>query len=112
MRKSRTVVNDLDAAIIDLIASDTNNVFKALVELDIAVPPWSQMLFVFARHDGSKLDASFFEDAKEFFLWYSKVLIRHGEDIHTASFSRKEGIWQIFMPPTLIGVSLQTKLRF
>ena len=111
MRKSRTVAYELDAEIIEWLMGDPHHVFKAIAKLDIAVPSWAQMFFIFTRYDSDKLDVSFFEDAKEFFLWYSKILIRFGDDIHSVSFSSKDGIWQIFLPPTLIGVSLRTRLR-
>lgn len=109
MRKSRTVVSDADEVITDFI-NDHHGAFKLLEKLEIVLPDWAEMLFVFARKDKKRFDVSYFEDAKDFFLWYSKVLITQ-KDLQAISFTRKDAEWLVFVPPTLIGVNLRTRLR-
>jgi hypothetical protein len=113
MRKSRTVVKEVEIEVADQIGLNPNTLFGQLEKYEIAVPTWATMLFVFARSDRKILDVSFFEDTKDFFLWYSKVLIRRVKDVKAASYSKDvTNEWKLFLPPTLIGVNLRTKMRF
>lgn len=81
-------------------------------EVDVPMPSWAKLLFAFCR-DGGSLDVSFFEDATDFFLWYAKVLVRRKDDMVTASLQQEvSGHWQVFAPPTLVGVNIRTRLRF
>lgn len=112
MRKSRTVVKDIDAANYATIAADFQSVFSLLESLGVVVPAWATSMLVFTRSDKRYLDVSFFDDTKEFFLWYSRVLIDGADNLRFAAFSREQGKdWKAFVPPTLIGVELRTRLR-
>lgn len=102
---------ETDAAIYEAIKEDQGITFSTLEKLDIATPTWATMLFLYIREEKPTIDVSFFEDAKDFFLWYSKVLILQGDAVRYAAFARDESGWQPFSPPTLIGVNLKTKLR-
>ena len=112
MRKSRTVVKDIEASLYATIATDFLSVFSLLESLDIAVPAWSKTMLAFTRRDKRYLDVSFFEDSKDFFLWYSRVVIDRLEGLRFGAFTREHGNeWKMFVPPTLIGVELKTRLR-
>lgn len=114
MRKSRTVVRDVDVKVSDKTGLNPADIFSSLEKMDIPVPSWAVMMFIFSKEEKKVVDVSFFEDTKEFFLWYSKVLIRSAGsvDLTSASFAKEGDSWKLFVPPTLIGVNLRTKLRF
>jgi hypothetical protein len=113
MRKSRTVVKDISEETYSGLSGDPQHFFSTLDILGIASPAWATAMFVFTRPSRRSLDVSFFEEAQDFFIWYSRVLIDRKEDMRVASFNRAigESVWKIFSPPTLIGIDLQTRLR-
>lgn len=108
MRKSRTVVNDVEVHWEDNFGNQPQGVQHLLDNLGIPVPDWVKFMLVSGRDDA--LDFSFFEDVGDFYVWYTKTLMRRRAK-HTASFQHEAKQWTIFVPPTLIGVDLRTKLR-
>lgn len=111
MRKSRFVVRDIEVKLSDNFGLNFSEVADALSKVDITLPSWAAMMFIFVRSNHKSLDVSFFEDSKDFFIWYSKVMIRKPEDLRSASYSKEGNDWKVFLPPTLIGVHLRTQLR-
>lgn len=110
MRKSRVVVKDVDPSLYEQFTVES--VFPLLEKLEISVPSWAAMLFAFIRTEKQSLDVSFFEEAENFFMWYSRVLVGRPEDLKLVSLARNPGKdWLPFAPPTLIGVNIRTKLR-
>ena len=112
MRKSRFTLRDVNEVTIAKFDENLNNIFSIMEELDISIPKWAKMLFVFSVKD--KIDVSFFEEINDFFIWYSKVLIKRKDSMIVSSFKYDDILkqWQLFFPPTLIGVNLETRMRF
>jgi hypothetical protein len=105
------VLTDLDSALFELINKDTSTILSLVSKLQIDIPVWAKMCFAFVWLRAPKIDISWFDEAPQFFLWYSKVLIRSADKIRSASWVREETIWKPFIPPTLMGVELKTKFR-
>ncbi len=90
-----------------------SDLFEKLKLLDIPVPAWADMILVFPNTVKKSLDVSMFEEGKDFFIWYSKVLIKGPGSGKSNCYAKDDvGDWKIFVPPTLIGVNLRTKLRW
>lgn len=113
MRKGRFVLNDVDPAIYEQGKKDGSLIFNHFESQELAIPTWATTIFIYVRLDQPKIDISFFEDVKDFFLWYSKVLIAIAGKITNYCFQYDDTLkeWRPFDPPTLIGVNLRTKLR-
>lgn len=108
MRKSRVVVKDIEVGEVT-----PSGVFSFLAEFEVNIPSWATSLFFFIRVQNKSADAAFFEDINDFLVWYSKVLLNRKDDMHVVSFNRDEGKdWVVFVPPTLIGLDLKTRMRF
>ena len=108
MRKSRVVITEVDETIFTSVYNTPISIFQHFDKLEVPVFNWSAVIFLIMRN-GSKLDISFFEDAKDYFLWYTRVSINSSHRFE--SFIKDNGNWIIFTPPTLIGPNLKTKLR-
>lgn len=90
-----------------------SGLFDVMKNYDVALPSWATMILTFANPVRKSWEVAFFEGVKDFFIWYSKVLIKGPEGIKTFAYAKDEsGEWKLFVPPTLIGVNLQTKLRY
>jgi len=112
MRKSRVRITDINEGIFEELARDQTKFFDNLDILSINVPKWAAVAFIFMRLDRKSIELTFYEDAKDFFMYYTKRLVRRQGDYRVACFSREESEdWRPFIPPTLIGVNLKTKLR-
>ena len=110
MRKSRFTV--VDGEVHAAVKKEPLAIFDLLEGLSLDDPKWAQMALLYVRKSKETIDISFFEEPKEFFLWYSKVLIVNGDKVFANAFIREDdGTWSPFSPPTLIGVNLKTKLR-
>lgn len=110
MKKSRQIIRDLDEETYVKLITDIHAVFSVMEGIEFHMPSWASMMLYFVTENS--LDVSFFSDQRDYFVWYSKVLIRRNDDTKVASFQRDEdGKWQLFLPPPIIGVNLHTKLR-
>jgi hypothetical protein len=112
MRKSRNVVRDIEDKLAAQLSVNPTEIIDALKGMDIVVPSWASMVFAFVRETKKLIELSCFEDPKDFFLWYSRVMISKPEDMKVVSYSKQDDQWKLFLPPTLIGVNLETRLRF
>jgi len=113
MRKSRIKFNDVDEEVLEAIAKNPDSFFNDLEELSIKVPSWSKLLLVVLSVKKKAMEVDFFEEVKEFFLSYTKKVLRYtSTDLNFICFSREQtNDWKLFIPPTLIGTNLKTKLR-
>jgi len=101
----------------DIIGILPSGLFEFFKKQDIYVPAWTTMILVFANPFKKTFDVSMFEGAKDFFVWYSKVLIQGPDGLRTISYAKDDvlgnsGEWKLFVPPTLIGVNFRTRLRW
>lgn len=112
MRKSRIKLSEINEEIFEAIVNDPPKFFDNLDTLTITIPKWATIAFLFIRIDKMAVELTFYEDAKDFFLYYTKRIVKRQGDYKVACFSREESEdWRGFIPPTLIGVNLKTKLR-
>lgn len=113
MRKSRIKFTDVDETVLEAIANRPESFFDDLEELSIKVPSWSKLLLVVLAPNKKAMEVGFFEEAKEFFLSYTKKVLRYTtSNLNFICFSREQSDdWKVFVPPTLIGTNLRTKLR-
>ncbi len=113
MRKSRIKFTDVNEAVLEVLAAKPESFFEGLEELSIKVPSWSQLLLLVLAPRKRAMEVAFFEEAKEFFLSYTKKVLRYtNSDLNFFCFSREQAKdWKMFVPPTLIGTNLRTKLR-
>jgi hypothetical protein len=110
MRKSRIKLTDVSTEIFnELVKGDKT--FGALESLAIKVPDWAKLILVASKPDKGLLEAGFFEDAKDFFLFYTKKVLRTSGLQITCLSRELTNEWKSFTPPTLIGTNLETKLR-
>src|SRR5690348_13859556 len=99
MRKSRVTVTDLEEQTISAIKTNPLSIFGDFEKLEIDQPVWSKMMLFFLKKDQPTLDISFFEEPKDFFVWYSKLLISKGSNISLHSFTFENGEWKSFSAP-------------
>jgi len=113
MKKSRIKFADLDTKLLEDIASTPEFLFDDLEELSVKIPSWSKLLLVVLSIEKKTLEIAFYEEAKEFFLSYTKKVLKYSKkDLTYICFSREESeYWKMFSPPTLIGTNLKTRLR-
>ena len=111
MRKCRFIVTDLPAEIYESVVANHRSIFNHLTTLEIALPTWASMLLLLINNTAPKIDIAAFDNNKDFFSWYGKILANHPDSFTTATFIVEDNEWRHFMPPTLIGVNLRTKLR-
>lgn len=110
MRKSRIKIADIDDRIVVDVEEDPDKFFSNLKNLSVSVPSWAKLTLVVLHKPA--LEISFFEDAKTFFLCYTKKVLRNknpGSILVCFAYENKE--WRSFVPPTLIGTNLKTKVR-
>ena len=111
MRKSRTIITNIDKEIYNRLTSNPDQIVASLETLEVPIPSWTTTLLACLSTFKQNLDVALFEDSKDFMLWYSKILLLKGDNIKAVPFNRDMANWILFEPPTLIGVSLRTKLR-
>ena len=113
MRKSRIKFAEVDDALMESLSAKPEGFFEHLEELSIKVPSWSKLLLVVLAPHKKGMEVAFFEEAKEFFLSYTKKVLRYsGSSINFICFSCEQSDeWKMFAPPTLIGTNLTTRLR-
>lgn len=113
MRKSRIKLTEVELKLLVTVEEDQNKLFKVLEELAVQVPTWSKLILVVLKVHKLTLDVSYFEDARDFFLSYTKKALRNTDpDVKYLTLSREASDdWKPFVPPTLIGTNLKTKLR-
>lgn len=112
MRKSKIKFTELSEKILDGLSAQPDKFFVSLTELDVKVPEWSKLILVALFSKKKVMEVIFFEEAKEFFLSYTKKVLRFSGNVTCLCFSREQGPeWKLFTPPTLIGTNLKTKLR-
>jgi hypothetical protein len=112
MRKSRIKFTDLDEELIEMLEMEPESFFEYIEELAIKIPSWSKLFLVAVAPLKQALEINFFEEAQEFFLSYTKKVLRYSSSIDFICFSREMSEeWKIFLPPTLIGADLTTRLR-
>ncbi len=112
MRKSRIKIL-IDKKLVALIEEDPDKFFSKLKDLSITGPDWSKLTLLTMQPNGPTVEVGFFEDAKAFFLTYTKRTLRNTDpSIKLICFSRERtDEWRSFIPPTLIGTNLKTKVR-
>jgi hypothetical protein len=110
MRKNRFVLSGTEKTLYTSIVSTPLSFFQSLEQIGTAIPSWCAVILLAARPE-FKLDISYFENAADFFLWYSKISLSREEMERVAAFIQEKNNWVVFDPPTLIGVDLRTKLR-
>lgn len=112
MRKSRIKLMEINEELFNSIASDMSGLGGHLKSLNIKSPEWSKILLFSLKGEDLSVEVVFYEDAKDFFLFYTKKIIKQSDDNVIGCFDRvKDGDWKEFAPPTLIGINLKTKLR-
>lgn len=113
MRKSKIKFTSINEEVLDEILIDPESLFGNLEEFSIKVPTWSKLLLVIISFQKGILEANFFEDTQDFFVSYTKKMIRYTDsDLEFICYSREQSDdWRLFSPPTLIGTNLITKLR-
>ena len=112
MRKSKIKFSELSDKILEVLAAQPDKFFLSLEELAIKVPEWSKLILVALLPNKKSMEVVFFEEAKEFFLSYTKKVLRHPTTITCLCFSREQSPeFRLFIPPTLIGTNLKTRLR-
>jgi hypothetical protein len=112
MRKSRIKLTEVKEDIFDFVIDSPVKFFSHLDSLRIEIPEWSKVLFLSFKESDLSIEVTFYEDAKDFFLLYTKRIIKRKKYTTFSCFSREESSdWKQFTPPTLIGVNLKTKLR-
>lgn len=83
-----------------------------LSTLSITLPDWAKLALLILRSEHRSLEAVFYEDARDFFLSYTKRALKGTNSPDFICFSREQNaVWKHFVPPTLIGTNLKTKLR-
>jgi hypothetical protein len=114
MRKSKIKIGNVEESFFTSLASDPAKAIEKLDSLSITLPEWARLILLATRPERQMIEASFFEDARDFFLVYTKKVLRNssGQAPDFICFSQEEdGSWKHFVPPTLIGTNLRTKLR-
>lgn len=110
MRKSRIKIS-IDKKITALIKKDPDKFFLKLKDLSISIPSWAKLTLLIV-HPGVSAEFDFFEDAKSFFLTYTKRTLKNNSDLKFICLSQEHSSeWKSFIPPTLIGTNLDTKMR-
>lgn len=108
MRKCRSVIEEIEEDVLMDLYSE--NIFSFLDESEIPIPEWANLSLVFCRPEKGKLDASFFEETTNFFIWYNKAVLFY-DYIDLFCFERTANGWIKLEPPTLIGSHFESKLR-
>lgn len=112
MKKSKIKFTELSEKVLDVLVVQPDKFFITLTELDVKVPEWARLILVALFPKKKTMEVIFFEEAKEFFLSYTKKVLRFSDSISCLCFSREQSPeWKLFTPPTLIGTNLKTKLR-
>ena len=111
MRKSKIKIGNIEESFFKL---EPAKAIEQLDSLSITLPEWARLILLVLRAEKQTMEASFYEDARDFFLAYTKKVLRNSnvQSPDFICFSREEtGEWKHFIPPTLIGTNLRTKLR-
>ena len=113
MRKSRVKISAVEEKVLADVGRHPAGFFvKSVPTLKITVPDWAMFALLILNYARSGLELCFCEDAKDFFLLYTKKSLRNDDnDIEFVCFKRSEQDWFLFVPPTLIGTNLKTKIR-
>jgi len=112
LRKSRIKFAEV-GDVVDKLVEKPEKFFDHLEELSIKIPSWSKLLFIVLMSEKKTMEVAFFEEAKEFFLLYTKKVLRYSPgSVNFICFScENSDVWKLFTPPTLIGSNLKTRLR-
>jgi hypothetical protein len=111
MRKSKIKVGNIDESLFLSFMGEPVRALDKLDTLSITLPEWAKLVLLTLRNENFSLEAAFYEDAKDFFLSYTKRLLKANNPPDFICFSQEQNGWKHFVPPTLIGTNLKTKLR-
>jgi hypothetical protein len=114
MRKSKIKINNVDGAFFATLAAEPSQAIARLESISVSLPEWAKLVLFALRADRQSVEVAFFEDARDFFLAYTKKVLRRPDDQQPPEFlcvSREGADWRNFVPPTLIGTNLKTRLR-
>src|SRR5581483_11403984 len=112
MRKSRIKLGDVEEKIFTSIQNSPNTFFDYTERLAVNIPAWAKIIFILLAEENGSVEIQFFEDAKDFFMSYTKKSLKSKVEYFYICFSREDTeSWVGFKPPTLIGPNLTTKMR-
>jgi len=107
MKKSKVKVDNPDKKIVQGVTKSPLKFFSNLKKLAVSLPTWSKHILLSFKENC--LEIYFFEDTQDFFVFYAKKAIQQS-NLKFISFVLEDK-WKLFIPPTLIGTNLKTKVR-
>jgi hypothetical protein len=110
-RKTRTTIREVNNGFFELKNAEADKVFECLEKDGVTIPEWAKYCLIVTKKVKSTYDVGFFESEQEFYLRYSKVLVINRSPLTNYMTFSKIKNWSVFLPPTLIGLDLVTRLR-
>lgn len=113
MKKRRIKADNVPEEVYLVVLDNAARIFLFLEDLGIAVPSSALFMLLCLKLTENKFDIRFYKDQNDFLLDYTSCLLKNREDYEFHSFNYEEEVesWDLFLPPPVVGLNLQTRLR-
>ncbi len=112
MKRRRLQITDVPEEIYASVAEDPLSIFHFLDELQVATPGSAEFMLLCVKLTSPKFDIRFYKNQDDYLTDYTKCLLRGRDDYEFFSFRiEAEEIWDMFLPPPVVGLGIKTKLR-
>ena len=111
MKRHRIQISPVPLEVYQSVGENPQRVFQFLNELQVEVPPRAEFLLLCMKTTRPKYDLRFYKDQQSYLLDYTKCLLKDRDDYEFHSFRKDAEVWEMFLPPPVIGLGISTRLR-
>lgn len=113
MKRRRIQISPVPTEVYAGVLQNPSRVFQFLDELQIEVPPKAEFMLLCIKLTKEKFDIRLYKDEHQYLTDYTACLMKGRDDYEFHSFRRdvQVDVWEMFLPPPVLGLGLKTKLR-
>lgn len=94
------------------IAENPQVLFRHLIDMEAEPPQGAERMMLCLKTTAPRLEIRYYRDDEQFLLDYTKQIIRDREEWEFHAFRLAEDeVWEIFLPPPVVGLGIRTRLR-